>query len=373
MRVIRVMLVVIVTCSAVLFVASTFGQGSLTPPGAPAPTMKTLQEVEPRIPVTNLSYTISAPGSYYLTTNLASTGHGVVIQTSGVTLDLMGFSLTGDRNGDDYGVLIDGATNAPRNDVVVRNGIIGRFGQGVRCEYGRNCRLERLVISSNLVYGVSLYGVSLSGKCNGNTVANCSVSGNGSDGIHLDGSDSGQCNGSIIADCTLNANSAYGVYLNGVAGQCNGNAVVDCNISGNGGSGIVLSSAISGQCNGNTIAGCTVSGNGPDGGVYLCGNATSGECDGNSVANCTIRGNYYKGIYLYYADENRIENNHISAQTGNPTYGIRSFVGSRNLILRNTCVGQTNNYDVTSDDTYGPIVTNSGALSGTDPWANFSR
>ena len=54
-------------------------QGPLTPPGAPAPTMKTLAQVEPRIAITNVPFTINRPGSYYLTTNLTSTGHGIEI------------------------------------------------------------------------------------------------------------------------------------------------------------------------------------------------------------------------------------------------------------------------------------------------------
>jgi hypothetical protein len=40
-------------------------------------------------------------------------------------------------------------------------------------------------------------------------------------------------------------------------------------------------------------------------------------------------------------------------------------------------VGQTNNFLLDSNDTYGPIVTNSGALptsgAAAHPWANFSR
>ena len=76
------------------------GQGSLTPPGAPGETMHTLEEVyertDPRTPISSLPYTISEPGSYYVTGNLSSTGHGIVIEASGVTVDLMGFSLTGD-------------------------------------------------------------------------------------------------------------------------------------------------------------------------------------------------------------------------------------------------------------------------------------
>jgi len=41
-----------------------FAQGSLTPPGAPAPTMKSLDQIEPRTPISSLPFTISSSGSY---------------------------------------------------------------------------------------------------------------------------------------------------------------------------------------------------------------------------------------------------------------------------------------------------------------------
>jgi hypothetical protein len=46
------------------------GQGSLTPPGAPAPTMKALDQIEPRTPVFALPYAINSSGAYYLMANL---------------------------------------------------------------------------------------------------------------------------------------------------------------------------------------------------------------------------------------------------------------------------------------------------------------
>jgi len=71
-------------------------QGPLSPPGPPAPTMKTLEQIEPRTPISSLPCTISQPGSYYVVSNLHSTTDGIVIETNGASVSLMGFSITGD-------------------------------------------------------------------------------------------------------------------------------------------------------------------------------------------------------------------------------------------------------------------------------------
>src|SRR5688572_9252641 len=83
---------------ALLLSATGLAQGALTPPGAPAPTMKTLDQVEARtiVNATNTpgdgtsTYIISAPGSYYLSGNItgAPGKHGISIVASNVTLDL---------------------------------------------------------------------------------------------------------------------------------------------------------------------------------------------------------------------------------------------------------------------------------------------
>lgn len=323
----------------------TWAQGSLTPPGAPAPTMKTLAQVEPRTPITNAPYTITQPGSYYLTKNLGSMSHGIVIQTSRVTLDLMGFSLTGDRGSSDSGIWLAGASNAVVRDIVVRNGMVSGFGHGVLFDYTQNSHMEGLVVSSNSSDGVLLNGYL--GRCNGNTIAGCTISGSNGYGVNLDGT-SGQCNGNTLADCTINGSSGHAVLLNGPSGRCNGNTITDCAISGNGNYGIMIYG-------------------------YL------GQCDGNKVTHCVLRENTDFGIYVYYATGGRIENNHVAGTVGNGTYGIYTAESSANLIVQNMCVGQTNNYFFSPNDTYGPLVTNSGALAttngaaGLSPWANFSR
>lgn len=63
--------------------SSAFAQGSLTPPGAPGPTMLTLSQIEPRTPISSAPFTITAPGSYYLTANLSvTTNNGVTISVT---------------------------------------------------------------------------------------------------------------------------------------------------------------------------------------------------------------------------------------------------------------------------------------------------
>src|SRR4051812_21725528 len=77
--------------------STAFAQGSLAPAGAPAPLMKTLDQLEPRTPISSVPYTITNAGSYYLTTNLTATAgnNGIIVSADHVTIDLNGFMLSG--------------------------------------------------------------------------------------------------------------------------------------------------------------------------------------------------------------------------------------------------------------------------------------
>src|SRR5450432_439228 len=96
-----------------LLVPAAFPQGSLTPPGAPAPTMKSLDQIASTgiaINATNTPgdannhFIINQPGSYYLTGNLSvSEPTGIAVEAADVTIDLNGFEIarsTGEGTGD---------------------------------------------------------------------------------------------------------------------------------------------------------------------------------------------------------------------------------------------------------------------------------
>src|SRR3954453_10965339 len=123
-----------------LLSVSAFSQGNLTPPGPPAPTMKKLDELEPRtnlqatpapagVDTSNASYhfVINQPGSYYLSANILVTKtNGIQINAEGVTLDLNGFQLSR-VSPSGYGIEI--TTAGVRT--TVRNGTVKGFLFGI--------------------------------------------------------------------------------------------------------------------------------------------------------------------------------------------------------------------------------------------------
>src|SRR5215469_17495774 len=101
---------------------SALAQGTLSPPGAPAPTMKSLTQIEPRTPI-SATFIITNPGAYYLTTNIfAPAGlDGIDIKTNDVTLDLNGFTIFSATNGSSAGI---GISQDTLSDITICNGHI---------------------------------------------------------------------------------------------------------------------------------------------------------------------------------------------------------------------------------------------------------
>ena len=190
--------------------STCFAQGSLTPPGAPAPTFKTLQQVEPRTPISAIPITLNNSGSYYLTTNLTQTSSssGITILANDVTIDLNGFALIG-TNGITAGITRGGLF---RTNIRIRNGTVRNWADGVNMAGGGLVRLEQLTVSSNSSDGVTATGPAV--------IADCSFTENGGHGINVFGGKA------IVRDCLVVDNGMDGIRVGGgtlvVGNLCNG-------------------------------------------------------------------------------------------------------------------------------------------------------
>ena len=319
---------------------SAFGQGALTPPGAPAPGMKTLAQIEPRTPISSVPFTISQPGSYYLTTNLTGVSgqNGITISNNNVTLDLNGFALTGVA-GSSYGVVISGSwTNE-----TIRNGSISGWGNSGADGYSfagnsRSECWEHLSVSANSSFGIYAGNAS---------VRDCLCFGNANVGI--------RCNIGEIRNCVSAQNGGAGIVLQ------NGD-VRDCESHDNNFDGISVSPGF--------VTGCLVQNNGQSGIlVNLPGSQVIGN---NCIGNNTSGSTFGAGIYINDSN-NRIEDNHVSA-SGYAGISVNSIY-THNFIIKNTVTGNgTNDYIYNTSQIVGPIITNtvSGIITNSNPWANFA-
>ncbi|WP_367870516.1 hypothetical protein [Luteolibacter sp. Populi] len=271
-------------------------------------------------------YRITSSGSYFLQRNLQVTSSGKVgieIAAAGVTLDLMGFTLSGTAG------TLDGIRSTGFNDIVIRNGrITGFAGDGIDLRNGvdsRNCLIEEMTVSGNSSHGII---TNTAGR-----VRNCIASGNGINGFWL-------WEAGSIESCTASRNLGDGVH-----------AEINCSVS---------------RCSSseNTLHG-----------IYTLGNCfvRDNQCNGNGFSG------FAAGIACSGAGT-RIEGNSCA----NQDIGIRVYNGG-NLIVRNTCNANLNNWSINENNSFGvildrtvvttPFVNGNAAAAApatTDPNANFS-
>ena len=406
-----------VLTSAALFITAlapvAFGQGALTPPGAPAPTMKTLTQVEPRTPISALPYVISSAGSYYLTTNLVSLGgpSNITVAADHVTIDLRGFAIigAGQFGGNLPAILAPG----PQVDLAVLNGSIALWsGEGVSAALTRNSKLEELRVStigrsalqigdgslvsecmvqSNCSYQVGMPAIWVGNHC---AVKACVAQANSGPGISTGA-------GSVVVGCVANSNFDYGIVTGDES------KVTDCSASlntatGNGpGDGIFVG-------NGSAVSGCVASGNAYDGIETICGGSVLG-CTvrtnmnhgivvqyGSAVKDCTASSNHFNGIvvslhsqvvgntcdgngndgiYVGLAgDGNRIDGNSV---TTNKVAGIDCSGSTADLVIRNSAHANGVNYSLNpaaggTENATIFVPPPGGNFMNPDPWGNFS-
>ena len=398
-----------------LLTASLCAQGALNPPGPPAPTMKTLQQIEPRIDLqnapaevvttTNAAYhfIITQPGSYYLSANLGVTKtNGIQINAEGVTLDLNGFEITRASGSGGNGIEIAGAGNRAS----VRNGSLKGFAYGIRSittgGTAQGCAFRDLGVSGCTSYGIWAGEGAVVEACRthdnsgtagiwaeeGSILTNCTASGNTvSHGIFAS-------TGSILTNCSAIRNTgSHGIFVG------DGTTLTNCSAYANTSSASISAGIRTGS--GCTITHCTAYNSSSEAtsltpttgmGFYVGSSSTIQDCtaslnrgDGINVgSDAVVRDNTSDsngvgdgaGIHATGLDT-RIEGNNV---TDNDR-GI-DVDNTGNIIIKNSASGNTTNWAVAAGNKClvvlgvdaAAIVGDSGGTSpgSTNPNANYT-
>jgi hypothetical protein len=311
--------------------------------------MKSLDQIEPRTPISAVPFTISEPGSYYLTTNVTATvSNAIVIVANGVTLDLSGFTISSTvanaANGGTAILLAGGLSDICILNGHIRGGVTNNggvysgsgFASGISDFPYRslNVLVSRISFSGCLYNGVDLNagGSPVVEFCTARTVGNyglsaCTVKGSiamdcGSTAVY--GVNVSDCRGestgaeagiigSTVQNCYGSSSSSDGIY-----------AVTAQNCFGSSSSGIGLTAFTALNCYGTSSSGAGLSAN------------TAQDCAGNSSS--------YIGLYAQNAQNCQGYSSSggpgISAETASNCYG-QGLIRGISANVANSCSGRS--------------------------------
>jgi len=214
-----------------------------------------------------------------LTQDLVCTGSGVIVGASGITVDLKGFTIRGDRGLGDYGIDDSGGFDS----VTIKNGVLRNFNECINAAtnvtIADKLTVQNMVVSANASRGIIVRG-------NAAKIQSTIASGNG-EGIL------------VIGDlASIKSVTAHG-HTGGTGVRVVGNsASIQSTIAdGNGGGGTVQGSSAS-------IKSVTASGNSGNG-IYVDGGSPS-------IQSSTAIGNGGPGITVI-GDDASLKNNHADA------------------------------------------------------------
>lgn len=363
----------------------SLSQGALTPPGPPGPLFKTLDQIEPRMPIaggTGLgSLVISQPGSYYFTGNRQTAGTAVFVETNGVTIDLNGYSLIG--GGANDGIKAEFSDGRVMDRIVIRNGTISGFANGIKMSKARACRIEDMICSGNQGSGVAFL-CGTSGSTIGNVITRCQMISNYAVGIYLEGGASAGdvCTGNIISHCTVSSSpgqsgsttTGLGLWLygssTGAIGGTSGNLIEYCTAANNLRTGFLLT-ASAGRLVGNRIVGCLSTLNGSTG--FELNSSGVGRLLGNTITQCQAIGNGSDGFRVAGIGSSTGGNVlSYNQSSGNAGGGFFTSITVGGLTIANFAAGNTNaNFSLAVADSNGPVVTTAGTLGNTGNDAHY--
>ena len=271
--------------------STAHAQGSLTPPGAPAPTMKSLAQIEPRTPISSAPFVITNSGSYYLTTNVSvSSGDAITVSTNNVTLDLNGFTISSTQpvaTTNSAIVLKGGRTNIAIYNGHISSGVVDNGGTYSGSGFGNGIYYSAVVPNN-----VRVTGVSVSGCLNY--------------GINID------FNSTLVESCTVNTTGGYGIYARTVSdstaldGGLGGMAAYTANnCYGQSSGGYGVNASVANNCEGVSTTGIGL------------GCASANNCFGTSSSNYGLEVNVANNCY-----GSSTSSIGLSATSANNCYGL---------------------------------------------------